>query len=171
MSYARAAVMLVNPLPKPFPSPRPPLTLVVDRVGPLPFVAPTPNRGTGPRLDPATCEVLVVDDDPSILATVSEILKDEGIQVVTATNGQEALQILERVKPWVVLLDMRMPVMDGWTFARVARDRGEEVPILVMTAAQDARRWAAEINADGYLSKPFDLGDLLDAVERFRRDS
>lgn len=171
MQYARAAEMLVNPLPKPLPTPRPALTLVVDRVGPLPFVAPNPDRGVGPRLAPAACEVLVVDDDPSILATVSEILKDEGIRVATATNGREALQILERVKPWVVLLDMRMPIMDGWTFARAARDRGVEVPILVMTAAQDARGWAAEINADGYLAKPFDLGDLLDAVERFRRDT
>jgi CheY-like chemotaxis protein len=156
--------MLIEPIPPE----RPPLSVVPPPERPIPF----PGLGTravgGPQPTPAGCEVLVVDDDPSILATVSDILQDEGIAVTTATNGQEALRILEQVKPWVVLLDMRMPIMDGWGFARAARERGEEVPILVMTAAQDARRWAAEIQANGFLSKPFDLGDLLDSVERFR---
>ena len=63
---------------------------------------------------------------------------------------------------------MRMPVMDGWGFARALRERGIKLPILVMTAAQDARRWAQEIDAEGYLAKPFDLLDLLSAVERLQ---
>jgi CheY-like chemotaxis protein len=110
--------------------------------------------------------ILVVDDDLSIRHTVSEILEMEGYAVVTASDGAEALAMVEQSRPALVLLDMRMPVMDGWGFARAVQARGFQLPILVMTAAQDARRWAQEIGADGYLAKPFDLLDLLNAVER-----
>ncbi len=110
--------------------------------------------------------ILVIDDDPAILETVSEILEDEGYPVELATNGAEGLKVLDRMRPAVVVLDMRMPVLDGWRFARVLTERGIKLPILVMTAAQDARRWAQEIGADGFLAKPFDLMALIDAVER-----
>jgi urea transport system substrate-binding protein len=113
--------------------------------------------------------ILVVDDDPAILETVSEILQFEGYPVGTATNGAEALEALEKCVPSLVLLDMRMPVLDGWGFARELAARGVEVPIVVMTAAQDARRWAAEIGAEGYVAKPFELAELLAAVDRWRR--
>lgn len=112
--------------------------------------------------------ILVVDDDPSILMTVSEILDLEGYAVETAENGAEALRAVERTSPSLVLLDMRMPVLDGWSFARELGERGLKLPILVMTAAQSARDWADEIGAEGYLAKPFDLFDLLTAVERLR---
>jgi CheY-like chemotaxis protein len=108
--------------------------------------------------------VLVVDDDPSVLAMVAEALQLEGYAVRTAANGAEALAAVAREHPAVVLLDMRMPVLDGWGFAAALRARGVEVPIVVMTAAQDARRWAAEISAQGHVPKPFELDDLLAAV-------
>jgi two-component system, chemotaxis family, chemotaxis protein CheY len=111
--------------------------------------------------------ILVIDDDPAIRATVAEILISEGYTVATAQNGAEGLQSLDRIGPALVLLDMRMPLLDGWGFARALQTRGIQVPILVMTAAQDARRWAHEIDAQGYIAKPFDLLDLLDAVGRF----
>jgi CheY-like chemotaxis protein len=111
--------------------------------------------------------ILVIDDDPAIRATVAEILVSEGYTVATAQNGAEGLQSLEQVGPALVLLDMRMPKLDGWGFARALQARGIKIPILVMTAAQDARRWAQEIDAQGYVAKPFDLLDLLDAVGRF----
>lgn len=111
--------------------------------------------------------VLVVDDDPSIRGLVAEILESEGYVVQTAANGAEALPQILAARPAVVLLDMRMPVLDGWGLARELAARGVKVPVLVMTAARDARHWAAEIEADGYLAKPFELIDLLDAVERF----
>ena len=112
--------------------------------------------------------ILVIDDDPSILTTISEVLDLEGYPVQTATNGAEALRAVERTRPSLILLDMRMPVLDGWGFARALQERGVKLPILVMTAAQNARRWAEEIGADGHIAKPFDLPDLLDAVERLR---
>ncbi len=113
--------------------------------------------------------ILVVDDDEAILETVVDALTFEGYAVETATNGAEALDAVARARPSLVLLDMRMPVMDGWGFAERVHQDGTDVCILVMTAAQDARRWAGEIGAQGYLAKPFDLGELLDAVERHSR--
>jgi CheY-like chemotaxis protein len=110
--------------------------------------------------------ILVIDDDPSILSTVSDILEFEGFPVATASNGAEGLRCVEQARPALVLLDMRMPVVDGWEFARLLRQRGITLPIIVMTAAQDARRWAQEIGANGYLAKPFDLTDLVDTVNR-----
>jgi two-component system chemotaxis response regulator CheY len=110
--------------------------------------------------------ILVVDDDPSILATVAEILELEGYAVETAGNGADALASVARVRPRLVLLDMRMPVMDGWGFSRAIEAQGIQLPILVITAAQDAGRWAEEIGAEGFLAKPFELMDLLETVER-----
>lgn len=110
--------------------------------------------------------ILVIDDDPSIRDTVVEILTFEGYPVVTAANGADGLRYTEQSAPALILLDMRMPIMDGWAFTDELRTRGATPPIVVMTAAQDARRWAQEIGATGHLAKPFDLHDLLDVVAR-----
>jgi CheY-like chemotaxis protein len=107
----------------------------------------------------------VVDDDPSIVAVVSEILTAEGHEVVSAENGADALTKAGREA--LVLLDMRMPVLDGWGFARAFRASGKSSPIVVMTAAENARRWAEEIGAQGYLAKPFEIDALIAAVERY----
>jgi two-component system, chemotaxis family, chemotaxis protein CheY len=112
--------------------------------------------------------ILVVDDDPTILAAVSEALDLEGFPVVTATNGAEALVVLDREQPSLVLLDMRMPVLDGWGFMHAIRERGVDINVVVMTAAADARRWGREIGAQGVLAKPFELDELVGAVRRLR---
>lgn len=117
-------------------------------------------------MPPRRPTVLVIDDDPAILRTVADILSDEGYNVVTAANGAEGLELLDRVAPGLILLDMRMPVMDGWEFARALDSRRQAIPLVVMTAAQDARQWAREIGAAAYVAKPFDLIELLDTVER-----
>ena len=112
--------------------------------------------------------VLVVDDDTSILDTVSAILSGEGYDVMSAASGEEALEAVARKHPLLILLDMRMPVMDGWAVARALRGQGISVPIVVMTAAESAKRWADEVGAEGYLAKPFGLDELLTTVERYR---
>lgn|GEM_PF-1689938 len=111
--------------------------------------------------------ILVVDDDAAIRSTVSEILELEGFTVETAANGRDALNTIHVRIPKLIILDMRMPVMDGWAFARILKAEGVYVPILVMTAAQNARRWAEEIGADAFIPKPFDLEELLRAVNTF----
>lgn len=113
-------------------------------------------------------KVLVVDDDEAIGEFVGWVLTDEGHEVATAENGAEALKVLEQMTPDVILLDMRMPVMDGWQFADAYR-KGPYIaaPIVVVTAARDVTERAAEISADGYLGKPFDIDELLSTVKRF----
>jgi CheY-like chemotaxis protein len=110
--------------------------------------------------------VLIVDDEPDIRATVSAMLEIEGYDVAEAANGAEALQAVQDHPPDVILLDMRMPVLDGWGFAAELRRRGHRTPIVVMTAARDAAHWAAEIAATAFVAKPFGFDDLITAVER-----
>jgi CheY-like chemotaxis protein len=111
--------------------------------------------------------ILVVDDDTSIRSFVEMALDSVGYVVSTAGNGAEALAVTDEFRPDLILLDMRMPVMDGWTFAKKYRQQaGPHAPIVVITAATDAGQRAAEIEADGFLGKPFDLDDLLGLVSR-----
>lgn len=111
--------------------------------------------------------ILIADDDPSILYLVADILRDEGYAIELARNGREALDVIaQRDEPALIILDMRMPVIDGWEFASMLRAQQIDPPILVMTAARNAREWAEEIHAVGYLAKPFDLDDFLREVHR-----
>src|SRR5947209_7717073 len=114
--------------------------------------------------------VLVIDDDEGIRETLRMVLEIEGYEVLEAPNGAAALAVLERVQPAVILLDMRMPGMDGWEFARHYRARpGPHAPIVVVTAAANAQQWATEVQADAWLPKPFDLDQLLTAVAQLAR--
>jgi CheY-like chemotaxis protein len=110
--------------------------------------------------------VLVVDDDESIRDLVEMALSAEGHQVMTAPHGAAALEAIAVSPPDVILLDMKMPVMDGWAFARAYREGpGPHAPIIVVTAAQDAASRADDVAADGHLPKPFDLDDLFRMIE------
>ena len=112
--------------------------------------------------------VLVIDDDDSIREFVSLALADEGYDVHSATDGQAALNLIATDPPDLILLDMRMPVMDGWEFARRYRERpGPQAPIVVITAAHEAANRAAQIGAQDHLSKPFKLESLFDLVEKY----
>jgi CheY-like chemotaxis protein len=111
--------------------------------------------------------VLVVEDDPDLLALLEMVLVDAGHRVLTAAHGVEALERVAAERPGMILLDMRMPIMNGWEFARELRVRhGRTCAIVVVTAAENAAQRAAEIGAEGWLSKPFDLDDVLAAVAR-----
>lgn len=111
--------------------------------------------------------VLVVDDDEDIRQVLSMVLVQGGYDVSAAGDGKEALDLLERQPVDLVLLDMKMPVMDGWAFAKeLRRRRATPPPIVSVTAAGDARKWAEEIGADGVVAKPFDLDELLELIRR-----
>lgn len=113
--------------------------------------------------------VLVVDDDEGIREFVTVALADEGYEVMVAAHGAAALDLLGASCPDVILLDMRMPTMDGWEFSRIYRESpGPHAPIIVLTAARDASGRAAQIQADACLNKPFDVDELLDVVGRYR---
>ena len=111
--------------------------------------------------------VLVVDDDEGLLETLHDLLEMEGYTAVLAHNGIEALEKLESLRPAVILLDLRMPRMDGATFAREVHQRGnlQSLYIIVMTANLDAHKTAAAIGANDFLAKPFDVDELLGKIE------
>lgn len=110
--------------------------------------------------------ILVVEDDPDLLALEEMILADAGYRVRTASEGRAALARVAEEMPALVLLDMRMPGMNGWDFAKEFRVRyGRAAPIVVVTAAENARARAEEIGAEGWLAKPFELEDVLRAAE------
>jgi len=146
------------------------MVLSPDRVG-VPETRDSAQSRTDGMVS-ATHPILVIDDDAEILAMLRDFLEGEGITVRTAGNGAEALEIIDDVSPALILLDMRMPVLDGWGFAERLRERRLSYPIVVMTAEQSARSWAEEIGATGYIAKPFDVNELLQLIERHRtRDS
>jgi len=111
--------------------------------------------------------VLVVDDDPDILQTLALCLSSEGYQVLMASNGQEALELLRREKPSVILLDLMMPVMDGWQFVTEMDQRGwRKAPLLILSADRAVQGHANRLRADAFLAKPFDLDELLGKVSQ-----
>jgi CheY-like chemotaxis protein len=115
-----------------------------------------------------TAPVLVVDDDPIVRGMIRQALEDDGLAVVTAADGQEALQEATRVRPRLVILDLSLPVLNGETVA--ARLRGiiadDPVRIMVITADGHPAEKARAVGAFAYLGKPFNLSDLVDIVHR-----
>lgn len=111
--------------------------------------------------------VLVVDDEEDIRHLVSQILELEGYDVLRAEHGQDGLNRVAERMPDLILLDMKMPVMNGPDFAQRFRAQyGPVVPIVVITAAASARKSAKDINAEGYIGKPFDLEVLVTTVHK-----
>jgi len=112
------------------------------------------------------CRILVADDDDVLRETLAEILRIEGYTVESAANGAMALASIVRARPAVVLLDMRMPILDGWQFARWMTANGLDVPVVVMTAAVDPSEAAEQIEAEAWIAKPFKLDELLPTIKR-----
>ncbi len=110
--------------------------------------------------------ILVVDDVPAICSLVATILRDEGYQVTTAQNGQEALESIAVHAPDLVLLDLQMPVMTGWELQQRLREQGCGMPVVFMTAGPQARVEAERHHAQGYVAKPFDPDVLVGTVRR-----
>jgi DNA-binding response OmpR family regulator len=110
--------------------------------------------------------ILEVDDDAAIRDVVAALLDAEGYRVATAADGIQALRLLDRVEPALIILDMQMPGLSGCDVAREVRARRCGARILMLSACRDLRRRADESGADACLPKPFELDDLLTAVAR-----
>ncbi len=110
--------------------------------------------------------VLVVDDEPTLRSILVDVLVDEGYAVVTARDGQEALEIFARDAPDLVLMDVMMPRMDGPTAVRALRalPNGTTVPIVLASAVMSSD--GLDLGIDGFLRKPFELDDLLQLIGR-----
>ncbi len=114
--------------------------------------------------------VLVVEDTPAVRTLLVVALRDEGYTVHAAVHGAHALQLLETLAPCLILLDLRMPVMDGRAFARAYRARDDaDAHLLVMTAEPLAAGAVDEIKPVQVVRKPFDLEQLLPNVEHWVR--
>ena len=113
----------------------------------------------------AGMSILVVEDEDDLRDLTAMSLEGEGFQVRTARNGLEALERVREHMPALILLDIKMPVMDGWAFASEFQARyGRSAPIVVITAAEHTARRAQEIGAAGWISKPFEYADLVSTV-------
>ncbi len=122
-------------------------------------------RDTMPPERSAERLVLVVDDDPDILQTLALCLSTEGYRVLMAANGREALDLLSKERPACILLDLMMPVMDGWQFVAELDSRGwRKSPLLILSADRAVQGHANRLRADAFLAKPFDLDELLGKV-------
>ncbi|HHY58929.1 MAG TPA: response regulator transcription factor [Chloroflexi bacterium] len=115
-------------------------------------------------------KILVADDEQSILDTVSAYLRQEGYQVVTAVNGRDALFHFRHEQPDLVVLDVMMPEMDGWSVARAIR-KESDVPLIFLTARIDDidQVTGLEIGADEYVTKPFSPRVLVARVRALLR--
>jgi two-component system chemotaxis response regulator CheY len=110
--------------------------------------------------------ILVVDDDPSLRDVLAEDLRYRGYTVTVARNGSEALARLDMMTPDVILLDLMMPVMDGWTFVKKYREHAEHgfAPIIAVSADGDLPSGYAAVGVVALLRKPFDLNDLANRI-------
>jgi two-component system alkaline phosphatase synthesis response regulator PhoP len=110
-----------------------------------------------------TRRILVVEDDPHLAAGVVENLRAEGYQVDSAADGRRALEWLAANSCGLVLLDVMLPELDGFTVCRTLRERGDNTPVLFLTARGDPidRVRGLEAGGDDYLAKPFHLRELL----------
>ena len=119
-----------------------------------------------------TRRVLVVDDDPTILASVAEILSEDGISVTSAEDGMRALAVLERTSPDLVLSDVRMPEIDGLTLLETIRSKHPESDVVMMTAFDDMETVISAMRGGAveFLVKPLDLKQLRATVRRVFED-
>ncbi len=115
-------------------------------------------------------QVLVVDDHPPTVRLIQNALEQEGFSVTTATNGAECLIAVHENRPDLVVLDVIMPVMDGFQTLRVLREsaKTKKLPVVILSI-RDSDKDVLEgwrVGADLYLTKPFRLDDLIAAVRR-----
>jgi DNA-binding response OmpR family regulator len=113
-------------------------------------------------------KILVVDDEPNILMSIEYILDMEGYEVHTARDGEEALDVAERIRPDLILLDVSMPRKDGYEVCRILRERedmaGTKVIMLTAKGQSLEKKKGIEVGADEYVTKPFSAVDLLEKI-------
>jgi DNA-binding response OmpR family regulator len=142
-----------------------PITTVV-RQQPLPV---TPTAGDKAAALTKSAKILIVDDEPFNVDYLEQELADLGYKTVSASNGQEALEKVASEPPDLILLDVMMPVMDGFTVCRILKDHDDTrlIPIVIMTAldAREDRLKGIKAGAEDFLTKPVHEDELLARIE------
>ena len=115
--------------------------------------------------DPSKWTVLIVDDEPDNREIAQTLLSFSGVKVHTAVHGADGLKLLENISPTFVLLDLSMPVMDGWEMLTLVRAnlKTQNIPVIALTAHAMAgdRERVFEAGFDGYIAKPFRIGNFM----------
>ena len=121
-----------------------------------------------PKTDAPKRRILVVDDEEGFRDGVADLLNMEGYTVSVARNAVEAVPMLPEFRPDVILLDLRMPLLDGEAFLRGIRGlpASRDVPVVLISAKEELPAIAMRYGAAGYLSKPFEAPQLLSLIER-----
>ena len=116
-------------------------------------------------------QVLVVDDDPMVVKVLRDPLERAGYDVDVAFHGLEALKKVKERQPDLIILDILMPLLDGFKVARLLKfdTRFKDIPIIVLTsrATEGERKMGEEVGANEFLYKPFRLPMILDMVQRY----
>jgi two-component system response regulator VicR len=123
------------------------------------------------HLDAAHTQILVVDDNHDNANIIRDYLAARGYPISVAYNGDEAMDLFDKVQPSIVLLDVMMPGRDGWQVCREMKQHptlGKRLRVIMVTALDDwnNKRQALQTGADDYVEKPFDLSRLAETVER-----
>lgn len=111
--------------------------------------------------------VLIVDDDDELAEVLRQALREAGYAVATVRHGAAALELIGQIQPELILLDLTMPIMDGWSFLtqyrRSAKGGGR---IVLLTGHPNVQEISQTLGADAYVGKPFELRQLLTTVEQ-----
>ena len=130
---------------------------------------PSPRLGEHPNQSIAEKKILVVDDEPFILKSLTFVLKKEGFHVESATNGVEAMETIQREKPDLVFLDIMMPKMNGLEVCQWIRQDPllRDIYVIILTAkGQEAdREKGLKIGADEYMTKPFSPSSVVRRIK------
>jgi DNA-binding response OmpR family regulator len=111
--------------------------------------------------------VLVVDDDDELAEVLRQALRESGYAVATVRHGAAALELIDQIQPDLILLDLRMPIMDGWSFVTQYR-RNEKAGgrIVLLSGHPNVRDISQSLGADAYIGKPFELTQLIGTLEQ-----
>jgi len=113
-------------------------------------------------------KILIIDDEPELRDIMKDMLEEERYQVFCASNGSEGILLNEQNNPDLILLDLRMPEMDGIETLRNIRKNNDKVRVVILTGygCPDTIREAADFNVSEYLSKPFENEDLVNVISK-----
>ncbi|AFZ01790.1 response regulator transcription factor [Calothrix sp. PCC 6303] len=113
--------------------------------------------------------ILIAEDEERLAAFMEKGFRKNGLMTVVASDGEETLQKLSDEVFEILLLDLGLPIKDGWTVLQELRSQGKDLPIIVVTALSDARNrtTALKLGANDYLTKPFKFSELLEKVQSY----
>ncbi|MEM8805627.1 MAG: response regulator transcription factor [Cyanobacteria bacterium P01_G01_bin.38] len=112
------------------------------------------------------CQILIIEDEENLAAFMVKGFRKYGFTPTVVSDGEQALQATQESVYDVILLDIGLPVKNGWDVLRELRARGDERPVIVVTAVSDLRKQALAAGANDYVPKPFRFMDLLAVVRR-----